>query len=128
MRAQMLRTMRGSMSIRLSSLLALTLVAACSDPEPGGGAPTAPSALTVVALSGGAHMTWVDNSNDEDDFAIMRMEVGTDAALREIDSVPFNTTQYHDAPVTTGATYKYKIVATNASGETATAEVMFVAP
>ncbi len=116
------------MSIRLCSLLALTIVASCSDSEPGGGAPTAPSTLTVVALSGGAHITWVDNSNDEDDFAIMRMEVGTDAALREIDSVPFNTTQYHDAPVTTGATYKYKIVATNASGETATAEVMFVAP
>lgn len=128
MRAPMLRTLRGSMSIRLCSLLALTVFAACSDPAPGGGAPTAPSTLTVVALSGAADITWVDNSNDEDDFAIMRMEVGTDAALREIDSVPFNTTQYHDAPVTTGATYKYKIVATNASGETATAEVMFVAP
>lgn len=116
------------MSARLFSLFALTIVAACSASDPAGGAPAAPSGLTVVALGGGAHITWVDNSDDEDGFAIMRMEVGTDAAPREIDSVPFNTNQYHDAPVTTGVTYMYMIVATNASGEAATAEVMFVAP
>lgn len=116
------------MSIRLYSLLLLLALTSCSDPDPGGATPAAPTTLVVAALSGGAHVTWVDNSNNEDDFAIMRMEVGTDAALREIDSVPFNTTQYHDAPVTSGTTYKYKIVATNASGESATSEVSFVAP
>ena len=46
-------------------LLAVTIFAGCaSDASP----PAAPSDLTVAPLSGGAHITWKDNSSDEDEF------------------------------------------------------------
>jgi hypothetical protein len=33
--------------------------------------------LTAEPLGGGAHLAWVDNSDDEDEFMVMRMEEGS---------------------------------------------------
>lgn len=69
--------------------------------------PAAPTNLTVTALVGGAHSTWKDNSSDEDGFMLMRKEGA--GAYMEVATVPFNTTSYHDAPLTSGKTFTYTV-------------------
>jgi len=43
-------------------------------------------------------------------------------------TLEFDTTQYHDAPLTSGATYRYMIMAMNDAGESESNEVTFNAP
>ena len=69
--------------------------------------PNAPSMLTATPLSGGAHLTWKDNSSDEEMFMIMRKEGSGSFATSA--TVPFNTTQYHDATTMSGKTYTYMV-------------------
>ena len=69
--------------------------------------PNAPSNLKAVPLGGGAHLTWKDNSTDEDGFMIMRKD-GM-AAYMMVTTVPFNTTAFHDTPLTSKATYSYLV-------------------
>jgi hypothetical protein len=111
--------------VMTNRLFVIALVAACaSDATP----PAAPTDLTVAALGAGAHITWKDNSSDEDEFIIMRQQVGTDTAMKEIARVPFDTTSYHDEPVLSGTTYQYEVHASNSGGETAVGPTTFVAP
>lgn len=112
--------------LRPFGLAILLTFAACASDS--GAAPQAPSALAATALSGGAHLTWTDNSTDEDEFMIMRMEVGVDTEMKHITSVPFNGTQYHDAPLTSGKMYMYMVVAMNAKGEGDSDQITFNAP
>ncbi len=101
----------GSKSV-LPLCVAATLAAAC-----GGGSsavPKAASGLTVEPLSGGAHLTWTDNSDNETDFMIER-KTGT-GSYSALSSVPFNTTAYHDGTLETGMLYTYHVIAMNAAG------------
>ena len=113
--------------LRLSSLAILLTAAACTS-DSGGAAPNAPTGLAAAALSGGAHLTWTDNSTDEDEFMIMRMQVGVDTEMKHITSVPFNGAQYHDAPLTSGQMYMYMVVAMNGNGEGESNQITFSAP
>lgn len=97
---------------------------ACDADDPGD-PPEAPRALEVAAVTGGAHITWMDASDDEDEFAIERR--GESGAFAELDTVPFDTTQYHDATATTG-TWVYRVAATNDAGESWSAEVSVTIP
>jgi hypothetical protein len=107
-------------------LYLVALLSACtSDDAPG---PAAPTNLTATPLGAGAHLTWKDNSPDESEFVIMRMEQGVDVAMVELARVPFNGTSFHDEPLTTGATYAYQIIATNDNGESESNEATFRAP
>lgn len=104
----------------------LMLAAACGPAtdggdEPGDAAPAAPTGLTVERLGEGGHVTWTDVSDDEDEFVIHRKEGAGEFAERA--RVPFNTTQFHDEPLTDGATYTYMVMAVNAAGENASSEV-----
>lgn len=81
--------------------------------------PAAPTNLTASLLSGGAHLTWKDNSSDEEHFMLLRKEMGGSADFAEIATPTFDSTTYHDAPLTAGKTYVYKIVAMNGAGESA---------
>ena len=112
----------------LASLVPLLLlVSACSDEHHDGNADAAPSAPTNLAVSsvaGGAHLTWMDTSDTEDHFMIMRKEE-SGTAFDDVDMVPFNTVSYHDGSVTAGMTYVYKVVAMNAKGEASSNEVTF---
>jgi hypothetical protein len=85
--------------------------------------PSAPTGLTVSAVSGGAHLTWTDTSDNEEHFMIMRKPTG--GAYDDVDTVAFNTVTYHDSSVTAGMTYVYKVVAMNAKGEASSNEVTF---
>jgi hypothetical protein len=95
------------------------LLLACDTDEPGD-PPEAPRELEVAAVTGGAHITWMDASDDEDEFAIERK--GETGGFVEIDRVPFDTTQYHDGTATTG-TWVYRVGATNDGGENWSADV-----
>jgi hypothetical protein len=111
--------------MRISLLfLALPLMISCSsdDGHGGGGSPpAAPTNLAAAKLSGGVHLTWTDNSTNEDEFMIMR-KTGT-GAYEHVTSVTFNTAQYHDAAVTAGTAYTYQVTAMNAGGEAPSNEV-----
>ena len=109
-------------------LLGATLALAACASDSGAKAPVAPTNLAAASLSGGAHLTWKDNSNNETEFMVMRMQVGTDADYKTLTSVPFNTTAYHDAPLTSGKQYMYKVMAMNDGGESYSNEITFNAP
>jgi hypothetical protein len=103
-------------------LIGLLFFAACSSDD-GMAPPAAPTNLAVSSLTGGGHLTWTDNSDNEDQFIIMRRTAA--GTFSDIDMVPFNQTQYHDSSVAAGTAYVYKIAAINAAGETLSNEVMF---
>jgi large repetitive protein len=111
---------------RIFTLVVVLAAAGCSDS--GGSAPAAPSNLIVAPLGAGAHLTWDDNSADETEFVIMRQEIDLDDAMIEIASVPFDGVQFHDEPVTSGATYVYQVIATNEAGDAESNQVSFDAP
>ncbi|MEO8705192.1 MAG: fibronectin type III domain-containing protein [Kofleriaceae bacterium] len=106
-------------------LIAL-LVAACASDD--AAPPAAPTNLDATSLGAGAHLTWKDNSSDEDEFVIMRQKVGTDAAMTELARVPFNGNTFHDEPITAGTTYMYMVVATGPGGDSDSNPATFVAP
>ena len=100
----------------------------------GGAIPNPPSDLTVAEISGGGHLTWTDNSDNEASFMIERkVAAGTFA---EIITVPFDTTAHHDSgPLTAGTTYVYRVMAMPKSGGHAAdlkysneATLMFIGP
>ncbi len=116
------------LSIR-AALIGLVLFASGCEgsADDGGSGPMAPTDLAVAALGAGAHLTWQDNSDDEDEFMIMRRD-GSDAEYEMLASVPFDTVQYHDEPLIAGTSYGYKVVAVNAAGEVESNEATFDAP
>ncbi len=110
-------------SSRLLTVAAIVLLTGCG----GAGAPKAPSGLIVGLLSGGGHLTWTDNSDNETEFLIERMTAG--GAFAMLASVPFNTTAYHDGSVVVGMTYTYRVAAMNAGGMSSPSnEEMLTAP
>lgn len=108
-----------------SVLLSIVVLSVACGSEHGDAAapPAAPSNLVVSNVSGGAHLTWMDNSDNEDHFMIMRKTSTTQ--YEEVGLVNFNIVQFHDSAVTAGTAYTYKIVAMNAKGEAASNEVAF---
>jgi len=98
------------------------------DHSSNGKGPSAPSELAVAPLTGGAHLTWKDNSDDEENFMVLRQQMGTDADYETLVTLPFDSVQYHDAPLTSGMTYSYKIMAMNGQGESESNVVMLTAP
>ena len=72
----------------------------------------APSELKVSQLGVGLHVTWQDNSPDEDEFQIERKSTG---GFAMISSVVFDITQFHDEPVTFDTAYTYRVRAMKGS-------------
>lgn len=108
----------------VSTLLGLSLFAGCGSGHGDADAPpAAPTNLAVSALSGGGHLTWTDNADNEEHFMIMRKPQG--GTYDDIDMVTFNTTNYHDSSVTAGTTYVYQVMAMNGKGEASSNEVTF---
>jgi hypothetical protein len=114
--------------------LSLTAAACGGDDDhhvdSGQGPPAAPSNLTVHELEGGAHLTWTDNSDNESEFIVMRMNVTDGGDYTMIASPPFDTTLYHDAiGLESGKDYMYTVYAMNDEGMSeGSNEVEFTAP
>ncbi len=80
-------------------------------------APAAPSNLLAVASSGTQiNLTWSDNSLDETNFILERSANGVDGWTTLATPVA-NTTAYSDTLLTNGATWFYRIRATNLGGD-----------
>jgi hypothetical protein len=116
----------------LTPLALIALLSSCTggddddDDDNGGTEPAAPSNLGAEELGGGAHLTWTDNSDNEDEFMVMRMVDGGE--YEDLGTVPFDTTQYHDTGVTSGLSYTYMVMAMNEFGASESNEVTFDAP
>jgi hypothetical protein len=115
---------RSAMPMRTTSFFFVPVVAAvialgmaCSSSEDAstasGTAPFAPTRLAIAQMDPGLHITWKDNSSDEDEFEIERKEEG--GAYGKIASVTFDVSQYHDTAVSAGRAYTYRVRATNAA-------------
>jgi Concanavalin A-like lectin/glucanases superfamily/Bacterial Ig domain len=63
-------------------------------------------------------LTWRDNSNNEDDFAIER-KTGTNGAYSQIASVAADVIFYVDVSVSRGVNYCYRVRAVNSAGASA---------
>jgi hypothetical protein len=63
-------------------------------------------------------LTWQDNSNNEDNFAIER-KTGTTGTFSQLILMPSNSTSYVDTSVTRGVTYCYRVRAFNTVGASA---------
>jgi hypothetical protein len=115
--------MIGAMRYVISGFL-LGLVAACGSGHGDADAPpVAPTNLVVSSVAGGGHLTWTDNSDNEDHFMVMRKPQG--GTYDDVAMVDFNVSQFHDSSVTAGTTYVYQIMAMNSAGETTSNEVTF---
>jgi hypothetical protein len=80
--------------------------------------PKAPSGLGAAPIAGGmAHLTWTDNSDDEDGFVIERKDGRKDGegAFTAIAMTEFNVAQYHDAAAGVGL-HTFRVAAKNAGG------------
>lgn len=118
------------MALRLVVLvsIALTVVGCAMDHGDAESPPAAPTGLEASEVAGGAHLTWTDNSDNEDHFMVMRMEDGVDPEYDVISTATFDAVQYHDASVASGSRYMYKIIAMNGAGESESNVVSFTAP
>ena len=91
-----------------------------------GSSPTAPSGVTVEPMGDGLHVTWKDTSRNEDHFAVERHDGSL--SFIEIVSLPFDSTNYHVAPLAPGATYTYRVGARNGQGTSYSEAVSARAP
>lgn len=92
------------------SLFVALAIVGCSDSGSSpASAPGAPSSLVAAPLGGGVHLTWSDNSNDEELFEIERKEGDPGKAFQTLDTLPFGSALYHDANVSLGELYTYRV-------------------
>jgi parallel beta-helix repeat protein len=89
------------------------------------GLPLAPSNLSAQAVSSTEiHLTWQDNSNDEDGFNIERSPDGvSDWTLITI--VDANTTEFSDSSLEPNTTYYYQVTAFNTVGTSPYSNIAF---
>jgi hypothetical protein len=79
--------------------------------------PTAPSGVTVTAVSPSQlNVKWTDKSNNEDGFKIERCRGPKCNGYVEIAQVGPNVNTYSDTGLTTNTTYRYRVRAFNALG------------
>ena len=80
--------------------------------------PAAPTGLSAAALSGSAvRLTWTDNSDDETGFRIERSMGGGSFSL--IHTTAAGVTTFDDTGLAPGTTCLYRVLATNANGNSA---------
>jgi fibronectin type 3 domain-containing protein len=100
----------GYKALLFAALLGACLASCGGDASPEAGL-KAPTNVKVTSVAGpAAHLTWDDTANEEN-FVVERKTGGADFA--EVDKREFNQTTYHDADVTVGMTYSYRVAATS---------------
>jgi hypothetical protein len=82
--------------------------------------PNAPSNLTATAISTTRiDLAWADNSNNEDGFRIERCQGSTCTGFVQIAQTGANVTSFSDTGVSKNKTYRYRVRAFNAAGNSA---------
>src|SRR4030042_803427 len=72
--------------------------------------PNAPSSLNSSVVGTAVNLTWTDNSDNEENFALeRRVDPGSYSILS--DTIPANTVNYNDSTTTPLHTYTYRIKA-----------------
>ena len=97
----------------------ITLLAAQRGSGNGGGAakPKPPSNLGATAISSSQiNLSWADNSDNETGFAIERCAGAGCANFTEINRVNLNVNTFVDPGLTAQTTYRYRVLAFNAAG------------
>lgn len=81
--------------------------------------PAAPGSLSVqnVALSS-IGLSWVDNSNNEDNFEVYR-SVGNNSGYEKLVTLGANSTSYTDIDLLPHTLYHYRVVSKNVTGSSA---------
>ena len=105
---------RNSCWIVLSACLAAAACGSDTESDSGNDGLKAPSNLKAEPLERASHLTWTDNSN-EAEFMIERKTDGAD--WKTVATVPFDTTQYHDADVDPSMTYMYRVMPMSKDGK-----------
>jgi len=91
------------------------------------GLPAKPTGLEVVsANSDEVELTWQDNSNDENGFEILRINIAELGDFKAIDTVTNEITSYIDKTVAPNTSYEYKISAFNSAGDSVSEETIKV--
>jgi hypothetical protein len=79
--------------------------------------PAAPSNLTATTVSKSQiNLAWTDNAGNEDGFRIQRCKGSTCTNFAQIASVGPNVTTYANTGLSKSTTYRYRVLAYNASG------------
>jgi len=87
-------------------------------------APAAASGLTAMtASSSQILLNWVDNSNNESGFKVMRAS-SSGGTYSLVTTVGANVTTYTDTNLTPKTTYYYKIIATNSAGDASPSNII----
>jgi predicted phage tail protein len=92
-------------------------------------APSAsPSNLIATASSTQVHLTWQDNSSNED-ILIVKRRLASEVYFAEIATVGANVSTYSDSQVLPNTTYVYRVRAfPNAGGRVASNDAMVTTP
>ena len=82
--------------------------------------PAAPSGLTATAASRSQiNLAWTDNASNEDGFKIERCKGATCTNFAQIATVGLNVTTYANTGLSAKTTYRYRVRAYNATGNSA---------
>ncbi|HWQ12020.1 MAG TPA: S8 family serine peptidase [Roseiflexaceae bacterium] len=93
-------------------------------------APTAPAAPTNLTASAASrtqvNLSWIDNANNEDGFRIERCSGKNCTNFAEIATVGANVTSYSNTGLNANTTYRYRVRAFNAVGNSAYSNIVSV--
>jgi mono/diheme cytochrome c family protein len=82
--------------------------------------PAAPTGLSGTAASGTQiNLTWIDNSNNETGFKVQRAVNSSFTTGLMTFTIPAGLGAYADTGLTANTTYYYRVLATNAAGDSA---------
>ncbi|UBM58426.1 T9SS type A sorting domain-containing protein [Marinilongibacter aquaticus] len=85
-------------------------------------APNAPYNLQAMMADSGVRLSWLDDSDRESGFAVMRSMDGS--SWDEIGTTAMNVTWFLDETATSGQTYWYQVVARNDVGDSGPSETV----
>lgn len=73
--------------------------------------------------SSGVSLTWIDASDEEDKYVVQRKDVISGQEFALLAELPADTVKYTDMAVKADTVYRYRVLAVNSFGESASDEV-----
>jgi predicted phage tail protein len=87
--------------------------------------PAAPSNLAITATSANTiSLSWTDNATTETGFKLERCQNNNCTNFQQLPAFGANTTTYTDTGLKANATYRYRIRAFNAAGNSAYSNIV----